>query len=379
MPSLPGTESRLWVAVLAGGVGSRFWPASTPARPKPLLALASEQPLIRDTVDRALSLVEPRRLSILTGAHLVSPFRSILLTLEEENFWVEPQARGTGPVLAWAAHRILRSDPEAVLVSLHADHRIEPESAFPPLIRSAAELARTEDILLTIAVSPDRPETGYGYIRRGEPLANEDFLEAFRIGEFIEKPDLAAAEKYLSSGYWWNSGIFVLPVARFLHEIRLHAPEIGGHLPLLDRGDDAAFFEEVPTVSVDETVFERSGRVGAVKANFRWDDLGSWESLTRSLASDAAGNCGLGDLHAVDSQDSVVWAEDGPVVLFGVDNLVVVRSGGITLVTSRQRSPQLKHLLARLPEGLREGSAGSSPTVASGGSVSVEPDSRSDE
>ena len=378
MPSLPGTDSRLWVAVLAGGVGSRFWPASTPARPKPLLALASEQPLIRDTVDRALSLVEPKRLLILTGAHLVSPFRSILPTLEEENFWVEPEARGTGPVLAWAAHRILRSDPEAVLVSLHADHQIEPESAFPPLIRSAAELAGTEDILLTIAVSPDRPETGYGYIRPGKPLANEDLLEAFRIGEFIEKPDLAAAEKYLSSGYWWNSGIFVLPVARFVHEIRLHAPEIGGHLPLLDRGDDAAFFEEVPTVSVDEAVFKRSGRVGAVRANFRWDDLGSWESLTRSLASDATGNCGLGDLHAVDSRDSVVWAEDGPVVLFGVDNLVVVRSGGITLVTSRRRSPQLKHLLARLPEGLREGSAGSSPTVASGGSVSVKPDGRSD-
>lgn len=378
MPPLRGTDSGLWVAVLAGGIGSRFWPASTPSRPKPLLALASEQPLICDTVDRALSLVEPRRLSILSGDHLVSPFRSILPTLEEDNFWVEPKARGTGPVLAWAAHRIFQSDPDAILVSLHADHRIEPESSFSPLIRSAAEIARTEDILLTIAVSPDRPETGYGYIRPGEPLVNGNLLEAFWVGEFVEKPDLAAAEEYLSSGYFWNSGIFVLPVSRFLHEIRLHAPEIGGCLPLLDRGDDAAFFEEVPMVSIDEAVFERSGQVGAVKANFHWDDLGSWESLTRSLASDATGNCGLGDFHPVDSRDSVVWAEDGPVVLFGVDNLVVVRSGGITLVTSRQRSSELKQLLAHLPEKLKEEHAGSSPTAASKTSVSVEPDGRSD-
>ena len=131
MLSLRGTDSDLWVAVLAGGIGSRFWPASTPSRPKPLLALASEQPLICDTVDRALSLVEPGRLSILSGDHLVPPFRSILPTLEEDNFWVEPKARGTGPVLAWAAHRILQRDPDAILVSLHADHRIEPESSFP--------------------------------------------------------------------------------------------------------------------------------------------------------------------------------------------------------------------------------------------------------
>ena len=131
-------------------------------------------------------------------------------------------------------------------------------------------------------------------------------------------------------------------------------------------------------VSIDEAVFERSGQVGAVKANFHWDDLGSWESLTRSLASDATGNCGLGDFHPVDSRDSVVWAEDGPVVLFGVDNLVVVRSGGITLVTSRQRSSELKQLLAHLPEELKEEHAGSSPTAASKTSVSVEPDGRSD-
>ena len=371
MPSLSGADSHIWIAILAGGVGSRFWPASTPARPKPLLALDSEHPLIRDTVDRALSLVNPKRLAILAGGHLVSPFRSVLPALAKDTFWVEPRAKGTGPALAWAAHRILETDPEAVLISLHADHRIEPDHEFARALRSAVEVARREDILMTVAVPPDRLETGYGYIRPGQRLASEEAGDVFRVGEFIEKPDAATAEQYISLGYLWSSGIFVLPVARFLHEIQLHAPEIGDLFPLLDQGDLEQFFEEAPSVSVDEAIFERSDRVGAVRASFQWDDLGSWEALTRSLPKDEEGFWGLGEVHAVDARDSVVWAEDGPVVLFGVDNLIVVRSGGITLVTSRERSPYLKHLLANLPKELSAGASGreltgSAPETESG-------------
>ncbi len=371
-------DSPLWVAILGGGIGSRFWPASTPSRPKQLLPLASRQPLIRDTVDRALGLVGQSRLAILTASHLVSPYQGVLPELDDESFWVEPRSRGTGPVLAWAAHRIFRADPEAVLVSLHADHRVQPESAFSTLVQGAAEVARGEDILLTVGIPPDRPETGYGYIRRGEPLVSRGSVEAFHVAEFVEKPDRSAAEEYLSLGYLWNSGIFVLPVSRFLDEIGLHAPEIGRHLPLLDQGDDAAFFARAPTISVDEAIFERSRRVGTVEADFRWDDVGSWEALARSLPADSTGTHGLGEVHAVDSRGSIVWAEDGPVVLFGVSDLVVVRSGGLTLVTSRERAPQLRQLLARLPEGLRQGDVGADPSLVSNSSAPVEREGGSD-
>jgi mannose-1-phosphate guanylyltransferase len=340
--------------ILAGGIGSRFWPASTPARPKQLLALASERPLIVDTVDRALALVPPDHLSILAGTHLVPPFRSVLPDLPEASYWVEPRARGTGPVLAWAAHRMHRSDPAAVMVSLHADHVIKPEAAFRDLIPRAAALARDRDLLITVAIPPTRPEAGYGYIRPGREISREVGLLAWQVGSFVEKPDRATAEGYVRDGYLWNSGIFLWPVARFLEEVRLHAPEIGEHLPLLDRGDDEAFFEAVPSISVDEAVLERSSRVGTVEATFSWDDVGAWDALGRTVPGDPDGNHVRGRGHLVETRSSLVWAEDGPVVLFGVEGLVVVRSQGVTLVTRRDRTAGLKELLSRLPAELRD-------------------------
>ena len=353
MPSSIGTESQLWVTVLAGGIGARFWPASTLSRPKPLLSFGSEQPLIRDAVERAQALVDVEHLLILAGAHLIHPFRAVLPELPKDSFWSEPAARGTGPALTWAAHRLHESDPQAVLISLHADHHIAPETAFPPILRRAVDIAIREDVLLSIAVEPTRPETGYGYILPGEPFAETDLLEAFRIAEFVEKPTETTANGYIAHGYLWNTGIFVLPVARFLDEVRRHAPEIARSLPYLDRGDEEGFFDQAHAISVDQAVFERSDQVGAVRADFRWDDVGGWEALSRILPSDSAGNCVVGEAHTIASGESIVWAEDGPVVLFGVEGLVVVRTGDVTLVASRERAHELKQLLAELPGSLQ--------------------------
>lgn len=356
MTSRRGADPHLWVVILAGGVGARLWPASRPERPKPLLRVASDRPLIREAVDRALALVEPDHLAILAGEDLQAVLRSLLPDLSSDCYWIEPRSRGTGPALAWAAHRLYRRDPEGVLVSLHADHRIEFGDAFAPRLYSTAEIARREDILMTLAVRPDRPETGFGYIRPGSAFASRvsDGPVARRVDEFVEKPDPSTALRYVTGGYLWNTGIFVLPVARLLEEIRRHAPEISESLGLLDTGDEVGFFEGTPTISVDEAVFERSRRVGAVSVDLGWDDLGSWEALTRSLPTGADRNWTVGHAHTVEARNSVVWAEDGPVVLFGVENLVVARSGGITLVTTRERSGDLKQLLGRLPPGLGE-------------------------
>ncbi|TVR64399.1 MAG: mannose-1-phosphate guanyltransferase [Gemmatimonadales bacterium] len=345
----------LHAVILAGGIGSRFWPASTPERPKQLLPLASPRPLIRDTVDRALGLVQEHRLHLLAGAHLTAPLAAALQEAGgAASFWVEPRARGTGPVLTWAAHRIARSDPDGVMISLHSDHFIDPEAAFHATVRRAVEVAQGEDLLLTVAIPPDRPETGYGYLRPGDPIPGDAGPSAWRVGSFVEKPDRDTAEAYLQRGYFWNSGIFVWSVRRFLAEVRLHAPEIATHLPLLDRGQDERFFERVTHISVDEAVLERSGRVAAVEARFRWDDVGTWDALARTRQGDGRGNVVEGRGSVVAGQGNVVWAEEGSVVLFGVDDLVVVRSGGITLVTRRDRAGELKRLLESLPPGLRD-------------------------
>lgn len=347
-------------------MGSRFWPVSTPSRPKQLLPLASDEPLVADTLRRARALAPADRIRILAGEHLLEPFRSVLPDLPDDTYMVEPRARGTAPVLTWAAWTLHEQDPEAVLVSLHSDHVVEPEDAFRALIRDAARVAADEELLLTVAVEPDRPETGYGYIRPGDALpaptdahgASVPGVEAFRVDAFVEKPDRETAAEYLERGYLWNSGIFVWKAAVFLDEVRRRAPEIGELLPRLEAGDPEGFFAEAPKISVDEAVLERSDRVGTVKATFRWDDVGSWGALARTRRPDEHGNVAVGPVHAVDSRDVIAWSEDGtPVVLFGVEDLVVVRTGDVTLVADRSRAPRLKELLAELPEELRKGDA----------------------
>lgn len=336
------------MTILAGGVGSRFWPVSTPDRPKQLLPLASERPLIVDTVGRAKALAPPDRIRILAGGHLVEPMGRVLPELPDSAFLVEPRARGTGPVLAWAAWTLRREDPDAVLVSLHSDHVVDPEEAFVSTVTRAAQIGRDHGRLMTVAVPPDRPEIGYGYIQPGAEVG-----EGFEVAAFHEKPDEETARRYVADGYLWNSGIFVWPARIFLDEVREHAPEIGDLLTHLEAGDEERFFDEAPRISVDEAVLERSDRVAAVAAEFRWDDVGSWEALSRNREADADGNVAQGAGRFVDSEDNIVYSEDRPVVLFGVDDLVVVRTDAVTLITTRERAPRLKELLDRLPDELR--------------------------
>lgn len=336
--------------MLAGGIGSRFWPVSTRERPKQLLPLASPNPLIVDTVERARALVDDRRIRILAGEHLASPFRRALPDLPDEAYLVEPEARGTCPVLAWAAWEVARLDPEAVLVSLHSDHLIRPLDGFRDTVRAAAALAREQELLVTIGIVPDRVETGYGHIQLGERLAADPAAEAHRVEAFHEKPDAATARRYVDAGYLWNSGIFVWKARTFLNEVARHAPEVAACLPLLESGGAEAFFREVPVCVVDTAVMERSDRVGCVRATFAWDDVGSWESLARTREPDAAGNVSVGEARFVDATGNVVFSEEGEVVLFGVDDLVVVRTAERTLVLPRSRAADLKVLLKALGE-----------------------------
>lgn len=346
--SSPSADSHLWILVLAGGIGSRFWPVSTRARQKQLLPLAGPRPLIVDTVERARSLVPDGRLRILAGEHLARPFQSVLPRLSRESYLVEPEARGTCPVLAWAAWEIHRRDPEAVLASLHSDHLIRPPEAFRETVEAAAHLARTQDLLLTVGAVPDRVETGFGHIQPGAELDAPGGVDGYRVEAFHEKPDTDTARRYTDAGYLWNTGIFVWKASVFLEEVRRHAPEVAEHFPLLEDGGPDAFFDAVPVCVVDRAVMERSRRVAVVRATFDWDDVGSWEALSRTRDADPDGNVLEGDATVVDGRGNVVFSEDGRVVLHGVENLVVVRTADTTLVTTRTRAPHLKDLLARL-------------------------------
>ena len=357
-------NTSVWVTVLAGGAGTRFWPLSTPQRPKQLLNLAGPQPLVADTVARVRGFVPAGNIRVLTGAHLAEPIQRAT-GLGDESFLIETRARGTGPALAWAAWEIASADTDAVMISLHSDHVVTPTSRFREVLAAAAEIARRDDLLVTVAVPPDRPETAYGYISPGEALSAPKGHTAYRVAAFVEKPGPDDAARYVAAGYRWNSGIFVWRAAVFLAELRTHAPGIARALPALERGDVTAFFNQTQAASVDEALLERSASVAAIDATFDWDDIGSWEAVARLSPPDADGNVRVGDAHVAGGEGNIAFADAGRVVLFGADDMLVVRTDDVTLVMPRSELVRLKQHLKDLParaaRAVDDGGGGSDP------------------
>ncbi|MEP7381098.1 MAG: sugar phosphate nucleotidyltransferase [Gemmatimonadota bacterium] len=339
-----------WVVILAGGVGSRFWPLSTPSRPKQLLPLIDAQPLLRNTVERLLPLADPAHVLILTNASLVEPIQLAIPEIPTENLIAEPKPAGTAAALAWAATEIARREgDEAIMISVHADWAIGNPAAFRDALLRAAQLAEREQSLVTVGVVPSRPDPGFGYIRPGGALPSG----GMRVAEFVEKPNRARAAEMVSDGYLWNSGIFVWRVGDFLQEVRQHTPEVA---PALDaaKGDIERFFARVQSISVDVGVMERSARVVVIPGDFGWDDVGTWAALARVRERDDEGNAANGPVHLLDASDNVVQAEGNAVVLYGVSNLVVVVRDGLTLVTTTEKAADLKTLLDALPPEVRD-------------------------
>ena len=334
-----------YIAILAGGIGSRFWPASTLQRPKQFLPLASPTALIEETLDRAVQLVGGSRVRVVASAQFLSLMRE---SLERRGVGslAEPRARGTGPALAWAAHEIERESPGAVMISMHADHRIAPFNGLRTTLEETMRRAR-EGYLCCIGVRPDRPETGYGYMELGAELGDG----SFEVKNFVEKPDPETAERYASSGdYLWNSGIFVWHCADLFTAVEAHAHELHRALPLLSRGDVEGFFDATHPIAIDVGVMERAGRIATTEARFEWDDLGVWSSVARSRGVDDHGNTVVGSGRLLDAKRNVVWTESTRATLIGVSDLIVVEANEEILVMSRSEAARLNVHIRKLEE-----------------------------
>ena len=340
-----------WAVVLAGGIGSRFWPISTPERPKQLLPLATDEPLLSDALTRLAPLVPAERTLILTNAGLLDAIAALAPAIPRGNLIAEPRAAGTAAALAWAAHEVARrGGRDAVMLSVHADWSVGDPDGFRAALTRAADAAAQYGALVTVGVVPVRPDPGFGYIQPGESIGNG----VRRVARFIEKPDRARAEAMVRDGYLWNSGIFVWRAGDFLDELTAHTPEVAPHLAA--HGDDlAGFFGAVTTpISVDVGVLERSTRVLVLPGDFAWDDVGNWAALRRVRIGDACNNTLRGVVHALDSHGNVVHAQGTTVVLYGVSDLVVVSRDGLTLVTTIDRAADLKTLVESLPPHIRD-------------------------
>ncbi|MGH7538361.1 MAG: sugar phosphate nucleotidyltransferase, partial [Gemmatimonadales bacterium] len=257
----------------------------------------------------------------------------------------EPRAASTAPALVWGAQWIARRDPGAQMLSLHADWAVGDESAFRSSAERALAVARDHDLLVTVGVKPTRNETGYGYIVPGRPLGRS----ARRVQRFVEKPTLARAQQLRRRGALWNTGLFAWGVERFLAETTAHARELRAGLPALAAGDVAGFFAAVTPAPVDIAVLERTKRLAVVTGTFRWDDIGSWESLFRIRTSDSHGNVVVGNVTIGDDvRRCVLWSESEHLAVSGLTDLVVVRANGHTLVMPTGRADRLKALVQRI-------------------------------
>jgi mannose-1-phosphate guanylyltransferase len=338
-----------WAVVLAGGSGTRFWPLSTPENPKQLLPLTGSTSTAEESIDRLTGLVPRDRILVVTGAGLAERLQQ-RLNLPAPNILVEPRPASTAPALIWATSEAQRRDPDAEVLSLHADWAVGDGAAFRRTAEAALSTAREYDRLVTVGIVPSRPETGYGYIVPGPPLGDG----AHRVARFSEKPDAATALDLMAAGALWNSGLFAWTAERLLREVESHTPEVARQLPLLRAGEVERFFREVTPISIDVGLLERSSAVAVVPGAFAWDDVGTWQALTRVRPKDPAGNVVVGKAFLHDSEDCVVWSGADIVVLSGVRDLIVVQANGRILVMPAERAASIKQLLDDLPPEIRD-------------------------
>lgn len=349
----------LHVVIMAGGSGTRFWPVSRQLRPKQLVALAVERPILRLTFERVAPLVPPERTWVVTAKDTADATRDLLPELPGDNILAEPEGRDTAACAGLAAQVLLHADADAVCAMLPSDHVIGDERRFREALLAAAEVVASDGGLLTFGVRPTRAETGYGYLKLGDEHRIVDGWRVHELARFVEKPDVETAHEYLSDGsYLWNSGMFVWCAAEFLLEVRRQLPELADGLDrvaeALGQADFEAALEEIyPTLgrtSVDYGVMEGARRCWTMPVDFPWSDVGAWPALAGMLPRDPDGNATRGRVVALGADRNLVIT-DGPVVaLAGVKDLVVVATGDAVLVVPADDAQRVKEIVAELEE-----------------------------
>lgn len=349
--------SERFVVIMAGGSGTRFWPASRRHHPKQFLALGDERSLLRQTAERVVgAVVDWDHLVVVTGAAHAEHARRELPELPRENLLVEPVGRNTAPCIGYATWVLKERDPSARLAVLPADHFISDPVSFREHLEAALEAATSRVVLLGLV--PTRPETGYGYIQAGERVGQARGMDVRAVARFVEKPDRATAEAYLAEGrYLWNGGMFVFPIEAMERELRAHLPELAQGLDALAASPEALerLYPQLPSISIDYGVMEKAQGVAVLPASFPWSDVGSWDAARELDARRPEDDVKKGDALLVDTSGVYVDARAGRLVaLVGVRDLIVVDTKDALLVVERGRSQDVKKVVEALERARRE-------------------------
>jgi len=350
----------MFAVIMAGGSGTRFWPLSREKMPKQLLKIGGNDTLIQETVGRILPLIAQQDIFIVTNQGLANDIDQQLSSrfggVWNANIIYEPLARNTAPALGLSALHLRRMDPDAIMVVLSADHSIRRVDEFLRLIRIAAAAAQN-DYLVTLGIKPNRAETGYGYIKAGAPINLPGSIGICKVEAFVEKPDLATAQTYLTNGaYYWNSGMFVWKVKTFLAELEKLQPALYQGLMEIQNSINSeqeadvvsAVFKKISSISIDYAVMEKTDRAAMIPADIDWSDVGSWAALDEVSDKDASGNIISGNVIDLGSKNSVIYAEKRLVATIGLRDAIVVDTPDATLVCSKANAQDVKKIVEEL-------------------------------
>jgi mannose-1-phosphate guanylyltransferase len=351
------TMAQTFAVIMAGGVGTRFWPRSREKSPKQFLEILGEGTMIENSLARLQPLVEPKNAFVVTNRLQAELLEKLVPTMVKENILAEPLGRNTAACIGLAALWIQRIDPNGLMVVSPADHIVRNTEEFLRILRLAVEVAEKKDALVTIGIKPTHPETGYGYIQSTEEEIDRNEYRAqgvYRVKTFAEKPNLETAERFLKSGdFYWNSGIFIWKAGTILREIELHLPDLHEQLEEIKKNIGTPAYEQtlersyriIRSISVDYGVMEKAGNVFVVKGDFGWSDVGSWDEVVRLSPKDADGNSTKGRVIVHDSKNNYVDAGNRVVATIGIEDLIVIAADDAVVVCKKGRSQEVKEVV----------------------------------
>jgi mannose-1-phosphate guanylyltransferase len=345
--------------IMAGGAGTRFWPASRRDRPKQFLELADGRPLLRATFERVAPIIPADRIWVVSGQRTIEATRLLLPELPRDNVLGEPSGRDTAACAGYAAQVVLSRDPDGVCVVLPADHVIDDAERLRSALAAGARHVASEGGLLTFGVRPTRPETGYGYLKIGDAYSELGGWQVHRLERFVEKPDVTTARTYVASdGYLWNSGMFAWRAGDLLDEIRRQLPLLADGLQLIADAiglpNEASTLREVyphlPRTSLDFGIMEGAKHAWTIPLDFCWSDVGSWPALAEILARDPHGNVVQGRVLPIDACNNVLISEGPVVTAVDIEGVIVVATADAVLVFPAASGQRVREVVSRLQE-----------------------------
>ncbi len=360
-------KNHLFVLIICGGGGTRLWPRSRKKTPKQFIKLLGEKTLFEQTMERARDLVPDERIFVVTNMDYVDE----IITqgkLSLKNIFAEPFGRNTGLAIAAGVAMVNKVDSQAVIINMWSDHLISPLSEFSANALLAAEVAFSNDVLVTVGLKPTFPHTGFGYIHAGEKMKEFTDGEVFKAKEFKEKPDLVNAKAFVKSGdYYWNTGMFTWSAKAFIKSVEKNAPSLAESLKKIEaawgQDDEKKVIDEVynkaEDISIDYAVAEKADNMALVLASFSWSDVGDWQQVAEKGKKDKGGNVIMslgkeGEIYAIESKNNVVQYSDRLVALVGLENMIVIDTPDALLVCPKEKSQDVKKMVNLLKEKGKE-------------------------